>query len=428
MSNKTHLQYVPDFPVKDLKEYPDNPRILNASSMQLLKKSLVEHGLVDPLIVNSVASRYGFVIGGNSRLKAIKELGYETVQVILTPIEDLEQEKLLNLRLNRIHGDWDYDMLVSYELEFLEDAGFDISDFLQIYDYSLSIENDTFDAEKEAAQIKVPKTRPGQLIILGSHRLYCGDSTSLQSVSTLVGKYKVHTFNFDPIYNIDFDYKSGFGNKGKYGGSTKDKRSDKDYAQFLKTIFQNGLKFAHPDLHVFCWCDEKYIGLIQNLYSDLGIVNRRVCIWIKNNQNPTPQIAFNKAYEPCVYGTIGNPYLSPSVKNLNEVMNKEVSTGNRLPDDIMDLFNIWLEKRVNGQDYEHPTQKPPSLYEKALRRCTKPGDIVLDLFAGSGSLMIAAEQLKRRIFMCEIDPVFCDVIVARYERLTGKEAVYVDPK
>ena len=107
-------------------------------------------------------------------------------------------------------------------------------------------------------------------------------------------------------------------------------------------------------------------------------------------------------------------------------MNKEIGTGNRLTDDILDLINIWLVKRVNAQDYEHPTQKPPSLYEKALRRCSKPGDIILDLFAGSGSQMVACEQLKRRIFMCEIEPIFCDLIVERYRRLTGKEAIYVN--
>lgn len=311
------------------------------------------------------------------------------------------------------------------------DVGMD-EQLFKYWEESLGVDDDDFDVEKEIVQHKQPKTQPGQLILLGDpnfgHRLFCGDSTSPQSVSALVDKYKVHTFNFDPPYNIGFDYNNGFGKNEKYGGSVKDNRSYLEYKKLLTTVIQNGLVFAHPNLHVFCWCDETYIGLIQNIYSELGITNRRVCLWIKNSQNPTPQIAFNKAYEPCVYGTIGNPYLSPSIKNLNEVMNKEISTGNRLPDDIMDLFNIWLVKRMNGQDYEHPTQKPPSLYEKALRRCTQTGDIVLDLFAGSGSLMVAAEQLKRRIFMCEIDPVFCDVIVARYERLTGKEAVYVDQK
>jgi len=86
------------------------------------------------------------------------------------------------------------------------------------------------------------------------------------------------------------------------------------------------------------------------------------------------------------------------------------------------LFNIWLAKRLPAQEYEHPTEKPPTLHEKALRRCTKAGDIVLDLFGGSGSTLIACEQLKRRAFLCEIEPIFCDLIIKRYEVLTGKEA------
>jgi len=142
---------------------------------------------------------------------------------------------------------------------------------------------------------------------------------------------------------------------------------------------------------------------------------------VKNNHNMTPQVAFNKAYEPCVYATRGKPYFAP-INNLNEVLNKEVATGNRTLDDILDLLDLWLVKRLPGQDYEHPTAKPPTLHEKPLRRCTKPSDVVVDLFGGSGSTLIACEQLKRRAFLCEIDPVFCDVIIKRFTELTGKEA------
>ena len=100
-----------------------------------------------------------------------------------------------------------------------------------------------------------------------------------------------------------------------------------------------------------------------------------------------------------------------------------MAVGNRSLDDILDLFNIWLAKRDSAQDYEHPTQKPPTLHEKPLRRCTKPGDIVLDVTAGSGSTMVACEQLKRRAYLAEAEPIFCDVIIARYEALTGQKAV-----
>ena len=136
----------------------------------------------------------------------------------------------------------------------------------------------------------------------------------------------------------------------------------------------------------------------------------------------TPQIAFNKVYEPCTYGTRGNPYLAP-IHNLNEILNKEVGTGNQVPDDILDIFNIWLAKRKAGQEYLHPTEKPVTLHEKPLRRCTKPGDKVLDAFGGSGSTLIACEQLNRTAFLAEQSPIFCDVIINRFQELTGKEAI-----
>ena len=107
---------------------------------------------------------------------------------------------------------------------------------------------------------------------------------------------------------------------------------------------------------------------------------------------------------------------------LNEILNKEVGTGNSTIEDIIDIFDIWLAKRDPMSTYQHPTQKPPSLHEKAIKRCTKYGDRILDWCAGSGSLLIACEQMKRKCCAVEIEPVFCDVIVARWEELTGLRA------
>ena len=422
----TQLAYEPNFPIGSLKPSEYNPRRWDNKAIQDLTKSLKEEGFVVPILANGNKSRYGIVIAGHFRLKVAKDLGYMTVPVNFIDIPDIEKEKKLNLTLNRVSGDWDYELLKNFDIELLLESGFDDFDLSHIFDDALGVEDDDFDAEKEAAKIKTPKTQLGNVILLGQHRLICGDSTNPEVTKKLVNSHKINMLNYDPIYNIGLNYNKGVSTNGKYGGKATDKMTDEEYKNFLKSVLKNGLAHTHSDCHIFCWCDETYIGLIQSLYTELGIVSKRVCLWIKNNSNMTPQIAFNKVYEPCVYGTIGSPYLSQFVRNINEVLNKEIGTGNRLPDDIMDLFNIWLVKRVNGQDYEHPTQKPPTLYEKVLRRCTKPGDIILDLFGGSGSQLIAAEQLKRRMFLCEIDPVFCDVIVSRYQQLTGKEAIYVD--
>ena len=118
---------------------------------------------------------------------------------------------------------------------------------------------------------------------------------------------------------------------------------------------------------------------------------------------------------------MGHPYLSEQ-KNLNEILNKEVGTGNSALDDILDIIDIWVARRLPTQDYEHPTEKPVTLHEKPLRRCTKIGDIVLDLMGGSGSTLIACQQMKRRCLMVEWEPIFCDLIVKRFEALTGEKA------
>ena len=324
------------------------------------------------------------------------------------------------MRLNRNTGQWDLELLKSFDIEFLLDVGFDDSDLASIWDAHLGVEDDEFNTEDELSKIKEIKTKPGYIYRLGPHTLGCGNATDKAFVDNLVGSSRIDMVYLDPPYNISLDYNKGIGTKGKYGGMlTKDNKTREEYRKFLDNAISNSLKKAKKDCHVFCYCDEFYVGLLQELYKKLGISSRRVCLWIKNNQNITPQIAFNKAYEPCVYGTIGSPYLSNSIRNLSEVLNKEVDSGNRMLDDIYDMFSIWLAKRLPAQNYMHPTEKPPSLHEKPLRRCTRVGDIVLDTFGGSGSTLIACEQLKRKCYMSEIEPIFCDLIIKRYKNLSG---------
>jgi DNA modification methylase len=190
----------------------------------------------------------------------------------------------------------------------------------------------------------------------------------------------------------------------------------------MKSLIQNSMSVSKQDAHFIFWCDERWVWLLQELYQELGIESKRLCIWIKDNAMPTPKVAFNKCTEFAVYGTIGTPHINDRIKNLNTIANKEVGSGARVIDEIIDLYSIWLAKRLPAAQYEHPTQKPPSLHEKALRRCTRVGDTVLDITAGSGSLMVACEQMKRRAFLCEVDPIFATLIKNRYEKISGKKA------
>lgn len=412
------VQYVS---ADSLKAADYNPRVHDEAAAEKLRESIKSFGLIDPLIVNAAPKRKNIVIGGHFRLKVAKSLGIVRVPAVFVNIPDIGREKELNLRLNRNVGSWSWDLLKAFDIELLTDVGFDETDLSNIWDDVLEIEDDAFDAEKVAKTLKKPETKRGDLYRLGSHLLLCGDSTDPKDVARLMGKHRASMVYSDPPYNISLSYDKGIGTKGKYGGKTDDKKTAAEYRVFLQTCIRNAKEFAKQNAHIFFWCDQSHIGTVQAIYEELGVATKRVCLWVKNGFNVTPQVAFNKAYEPCIYGTVGSPYLNERATSLSEILNKEVSTGNRAIDDIVDLFDIWLAKRISGQDYTHPTEKPPTLHEKPLRRCTKPGDIVLDLFGGSGSTLAACEQMKRRAFLCEIDEVFCDVILKRYAELTNEK-------
>ena len=286
----------------------------------------------------------------------------------------------------------------------------------------MEAEDDGFNAEAEMVKIEKPISKSGDIWQLGKHFAACWNSEDPKLIKEMMGRKKASLIYCDPVYNIDLDYNKGVGTKGKYKGKAKDNKSYAEYRKFLRRTIQNALMVAKKDCHVFYYCDQNYIGLLQELYRELGIDPKRVCLWIKNSANPTPQVAFSKCYEPCVYGTVGKPFLSPLSTKLNEVINKEITTGNRVIDDIYDLIDIWLVKRLATNTYEHPTQKPITLHEKPIKRCTTPGDIVLDLFSGSGSTLLSCEQLNRVCYTVDIDPIFVDLTIKRYEKYSGKKA------
>jgi DNA modification methylase len=273
------------------------------------------------------------------------------------------------------------------------------------------------------AKIITPESKFGDLYQLGDHRLLCGNSLNPKDVMKLMGSEKAQMIYCDPPYNIGLDYRKGIGTNGKYTSEklVNDSKNKKEYETFIEQSLKNALTVSKQDVHVFYWCDEKYVWLLQTLYEKHGVTNRRLCLWVKNNFDPTPQIAFNKVIETCIYGTRGSPSLNSNIKNLSEIMNGDVNSIG-MYDDLMSIVQLWLVKRDNTADYEHPTQKPITLNEKPIKRCTAPKEIILDLFGGSGSTLIAAEQLKRRAFLVELDPTFCDLIIRRYEHFTGNHA------
>ncbi len=407
--------------VSELKPAVYNPRKISDQDFAQLVESIRQYSMVEPLVVNSHPERHGVIIGGHQRLKAAVKLGYTSVPVVFISLDE-KRERALNLRLNRNTGEFDLDLLKHFDIDELLSVGFDDIDLGDIWNASLDIEDDDFDEDKAIKKARDTAIKPGDMFTLGKHRLICGDAMDPAVIKRLAGDLEPVMLYCDPPYNISLDYSKGVGNKASYGGKTKDAKTDEDYAAFLGAALTNVLGVMTEDAHVFMYCDQTYIGLVQALMGQYGLTNRRVCLWIKNGFNPVPDVAFNKSFEPCVYATRGTPYLS-DIHNLTEILNKDVSPGNRAIDDIIDIFDIWLAKREPGLEYQHPTQKPLTLHEKPLKRCTRIGDVVLDCFGGSGSTLLACEQMKRVALLCEIEPVFCQVIIDRWEAITGEKAV-----
>jgi DNA modification methylase len=403
--------------IDNLRSADYNPRSHDDVQKEHLKESIRRFGLVDPIIVNKSPERFNIIIGGHFRWLAAKELGYKEIPVVYVDIPNLEKEKELNLRLNRNTGEWDLEKLKSFDIDLLLDVGFNDADLASVWDDALGTEDDAFDEDEELKKIIEPKTKIGDFYKLGDHFLICGDATDPSVVERLVGDSKMEMIYTDPPYNISLDYNRGVGQQKQYGGKTDDDKTPEDYRKFLLSLMGNAIAFSKPDCHVFCWNDEKHIGLVQSVFTELGLENRRTCLWVKGSANVTPQVAFNKCYEACMYATRGSPYLSPSCQNLSELLNREIGSGNRAIDDILDILNIWLEKRLSSGEYEHPTQKPVTLHERPLRRCTQVDD----------STLIACEQMKRKAFLCEVEPIFCDLIIRRFELATGLSASLIQP-
>lgn len=406
--------------VSDLVPNPKNPRAISPKQLNDLKRSLRKFGLVELPVIDTDNK----IVAGHQRLLALQLLGRGEERIsVRVPNRKLTRQEYDQYLLssNRIGGEWDWMKLAEhFDVGDLLASGFDDADLALIFD-DATVEDDDFRVEEELKKIKTTKVKLGDLYQLGSHRILCADSTDPDSVRRLMGRKKAAAILQDPPFNIGLDYNKGIGGKGNYGGAVDDAKPDDVYKKFLRDALSNGLSACQASAHFFTYCDQRYVGLLQSVYAELEIQYQRTCLWIKNNSMPTPNVAFNKQYEPCVYGIRGRPYLYDRVKNLSEIMNQEVGTGNRTSEDILDMIDIWLVKRVAG-DYEHPTEKPPSLHEKALRRCTKPGDIVLDLFSGSASLMVACDQLKRSAYLCEREPLFVQLALNRYEKISSKKA------
>lgn len=218
MNKDLKVEYI-SASVLNVAEY--NPRKHTNDQKEQLKESIKRFGLVDPIICNKAPDRMNIVIGGHFRLKVAKELGITEVPVLYLDIPDIEKEKELNIRLNKNVGEWDLELLKNFDFDSLLEFGFDESE-LKFWDEDLDVKEEEFDEHKELKSITDTKVKLGDIILLGKHRLICGDSTDPVVLKKLFSDEKASMIYSDPIYNIKIDYNGGVGGKQNYGGNVND--------------------------------------------------------------------------------------------------------------------------------------------------------------------------------------------------------------
>lgn len=356
-----------------------------------LKRSIHEFGYVDPLIWNQQTGR---LVGGHQRLKVLKDMGIEDVDVVIVDMNE-EKEKALNVALNKISGDWDKDklMLLITDLQ-REDfdvslTGFDPEELDNLFkdDLKDDVKDDNFDVDKELK--KPTMTKPGDLWQLGEHRLLCGDSTKEESYELLMAGKQANLVITDPPYNVNY--------QGSAGKIKNDNMKDDAFYQFLLAAFTNMEKNMASDASIYVFHADTEGLNFRKAFSDAGFYLSGTCIWVKQSL-VLGRSPYQWRHEPILFGW------KKKGKHCWYAGRKEST--------------IWeFDKPKKNKD--HPTMKPIPLLAYPIMNSSMTNSIVLDPFGGSGSTLIACEQTKRICRTIELDEKFCDVIVKRYIEQVG---------
>ena len=387
-----------------------NPRKASEKECQDLKNSILAFGLVDPIIVNSAAGRENIVIGGHFRLRMAIELGLETVPVVYVNIPDIAREKELNLRLNKNSGSWDFDLLAKFDESLLKDVGFESVELDRVFALDAPTGNEAPDRRPETDIVV------GDLYQLGEHRLLCGDARIWDHLDRLMGGVAANMVFTDPPYNVGYTGgMGGDGNKHRRAGILNDKMSTQKFYEFLYDIFVNLMLVTHGAFYVCMSSSE--LHTLYRAFTEAGGHWQTYIIWAKDSFTLS-RSDYQHQFEPIMHG-LSDDVAHIAEKEAEPIMygwSKHEWYGGRKQGDV------WMVDRPK-RSVEHPTMKPVELCGKAIVNSSKREGVVLDVFGGSGSTLIAAEALGRRCFMMELDPIYCQVIIDRWEMFTGRKAV-----
>lgn len=390
--------------ISEIKPYEKNPRN-NDAAVAKVAASIKEFGFKVPIIID----KDNVIIAGHTRYKAAQGLGIEQIPIIkaedLTP-EQVKAFRIMDNKSSEI-ATWDYESLLkeieSLKLENydLELTGFELNEIENLFDkYNPEEvqEDESFDIENDLQNIEEPITKKNDIWFLGNHRLFCGDSTNEDDVNKLMDGKKAKMVFTDPPYNVNYQ-----GGTEERLTIQNDDMSENDFYNFLLKVFKNYYNLMDEGAPIYvCHADSEGENF-RRAYREAGLKLAECIIWVKNTFVMGRQ-DYHWRHEPILYGW------------------KEGKGHYFVDDRTQDT--VW-EIPKPARNVEHPTMKPLALCARAIKNSSKPKDIIADLFGGSGSTLMAAEEIERICYMMELDEKYCDVIVHRYINQHGSEGVFL---
>ena len=402
--------------IEELRGDPLNPRRISEEELEALTRSIQEFGLVDPVIVRREDKT---VIGGHQRLKAARRLGMPTVPVVYVDVS-VDRARLLNLALNRISGEWDEEMLARLlaDLDETPDADLTLAGFgedeiqrllktMDRRDKRTRVEEFVLEAAWEAVR-QDAGVAPGDLFLLPGpagtgHRLMCGDAAEAKDVARLMAGLRASMAFTDPPYNVDYGTHGGQQKEARRRPIVNDSLGEERWEEFVRNWAANLLKEVDGALYVCMSCKEW--PTVSRVLDQLGGHWSTTVIWAKD-RFVIGRADYQRQYEPIWYGW------------------REGSRRHWCGD--RDQGDVWTIARPAESEL-HPTMKPIELVERAVENSTRPGDVVLDLFLGSGTTTIAAERTGRTCYGMEIDPRYVRLAIMRWEAFSGLRAERLSP-
>ncbi|RWZ78329.1 MAG: hypothetical protein EOT05_01005 [Candidatus Microsaccharimonas sossegonensis] len=426
--------------VKELNPAPYNPRKWSEEAIAQLTNSIKSFGIVDPILVNSSASRKNVVIGGHFRLKVAKDLGIKEVPVVYVDIPDIEREKELNVRLNKNLGDWDYELLAEFDETLLSTIGFDSEEIDAIFDQVVD-EPETFDLEKELRKLDINTitVQKGDVYLLGDSRLMCGDSTVEADFDKLMNGEQADMCMTDPPYILDYLHAKRGGKPVTGFGAKRNRRyleTDVLPDNFTELWMANVAKYAKPDYSIIVyenwknlrviWAEMEKYWKVKNMIvwhlpnrhqgfaakykffskHDIAMVGASGDVEYNHDEEPD---GLQEEYETALYAIGGKPQW-------------EGYEGGKKYQPTDFISYMASDEKHSGQGVIFGT-KPLEILIPYIKVLTKRGDLVVEPFSGSGSTLIASTKLNRRCNIMEKSPTYAEVALKRWEKLTGEKRV-----